>query len=203
MAAAERRRLHVIAGLGGGLDAGGVHHRGHQRDGVLRTRHDGERLETVARAVPGDFFLGEERLKELQVLLEPGFGVLDGNAEARRLEAEGALAHAQHQPPVAQRLGLHDFAREDPHVADGQLAHRGDEPDVLGVGGDLHRHLQGRGDQQDVEQVMLRNRHAAVADRLRMDGLCHDVPVKALAAHGRVQHVARQEVDEFHEMPPV
>ena len=45
VAAAQRRRLHVIAGLRCGLDADGVHHRHHQRDRVFRPRHDGERLE--------------------------------------------------------------------------------------------------------------------------------------------------------------
>ena len=41
-----------------------------------------------------------------------------------RLEAEGALADAQHQPAVAQRLRLNDFAGEDPHVADAAAGRR-------------------------------------------------------------------------------
>ena len=66
-------------------------------------------------------------------------------------QAEGPLAHAQHQPPVAQRLCLHHLARENPHVAQRQLADRGDQVQPRGMGRDLDRHLQGRGHQQDID----------------------------------------------------
>ena len=124
--------------------------------------------------------------------------MLDGNIEALRLEAEGTFADAQHQPPVAQRLRLHHFTCEDAHVADRQLADGGDELDVLGMRRHLHRHLQRRRDQQDVEQVMLGDADAAITQRLGMHRLCHHVLVEALAAQGWIQHVARQEVDEIH-----
>ena len=68
----------------------------------------------------------------------------------------------------------------------------------LVCGRDFHRHLQRGGDQQQVLQMMFRQAHAAIAQLLRMQRLLDDVLVEALAAQGRVQHVARKEVDEIH-----
>ena len=127
MAAAERRRLDVIAGLGRRLDAGRVHDRHHEGDRFLRPRHDRKRSEGVARRVRGDVLLGQQLLQELQIFLEMRLGFLDRDANSAGFKAKGTLADTQHQPAVAQSLRLHYFAREYPHIPDRQLTDSGDE----------------------------------------------------------------------------
>ena len=42
---------------------------------------------------------------------------------------------------------------------------------------DLHRHLERRGDEQDVDQMVFWNANAAIPDLFSMHGLLHYVPV--------------------------
>ena len=75
------------------------------------------------------------------------------------------------------------------------------------VGGDFSSSLDGLipalVNEQDVEKVMLWDGNTAIAHCFRMDGLCHDALVQAFSAERRVQHVAGQEVDEIHGVPPL
>ena len=47
-------------------------------------------------------------------------------------------------------------------------------------------------------KLLLGDGNATIAQRFRMDRLLDDALIEPLAAHCRVQHVARQEVDEIH-----
>ena len=66
------------------------------------------------------------------------------------------------------------------------------------MGCNLDRHLQRRGDQQDVDQVVFWQAHAVIAYGFRMNGLRHHIAIQRLAAQSGVQHVARQKMYKVH-----
>ena len=159
------------------------------------------RLEIVVLALPRNFFAGEQRHQDIERFIEALARFLDRLAHARHLIGEGAAPDAQYQPAFAEDVGLNGAAGEDPHVMQRQHADGGDDLDMARDGCNLHRHLQRVRHQQDVDEMMLGDRHAAITEPL--DELClrNHVGIEPVAAIAGVGIIGGKEVVEFHRKP--
>src|SRR5689334_713244 len=168
----ERRRLYVKTALHGGVDCFRSERRKHDfRPPPDRTRHDGNRLEYVVLAVPAYLLAGVERDQQVQAFVELFTAGGDWYAHAGHLVGKSPSTDTENQAAIAKDVRLNARPGECSHIVQRQHTHGSDELDMAGDRGDLHCHLQWIRHEQNVDQVMLGDRDAAVpepVDELRL-----------------------------------